>query len=140
MSLRDQLQTIYDQRGELTPALVVETARPKNHPLHNRFEWNNSLAGESWRRHQAAELIRSCEIVYREATDTDPEHRIRAFHAVKAESGHVYEPVEQIADDPFTRELVLRDALRRWQDLKRRYQDLAEFFDLVKADLETEIA
>lgn len=134
MSLRDQMQAVYDQHGRLTPTLVVDTARDPSHPLHSRFEWDDSVAGEAWRRHQAHELIRSVKVTYAEADDTSPEKKVRAFHAVRTEAGHVYEPAEKVAADPFLSQLVLRDMEREWQQLKRRYQEFEEFWRMVRQD------
>lgn len=136
MSLREHLQAIYDQRGVLTPALVVDEARPKAHPLHGHFEWNDKVAGEAWRRQQAHELIRSVKVVYREATDTDPAEHVRAWQAVRNDDGHVYEPAEKVAADPFLSALVLKDMEREWKQLHRRYGHFAEFVDLVRGDIE----
>lgn len=136
--LRGLLQTVYDDNGRLTPQLVVDAARPKRHPLHNRFEWNNAVAGEAWRVHQAHELIQSVRVTYRDATETDVGASGRAFIAVPVDSGnriYVYEPAEVVALDPMKRTLVLHEMERGWQDLKRRYGDFSEFVDMVRADL-----
>ena len=138
--LRSILQDVYDQHGTLTPKLLVDIARPKSHPLHSRFEWNNSVAGEAWRRHQAHELIQMVKVVYREATDTEAQRMVRAFHAVRTEQGHVYEPAEKVADDPMLRAVVLRDMEREWQAMKRRYMEFAEFIEMVRADLDVNAA
>lgn len=140
MSLREQLQNVYDTHGQLTPALVVDIARDKQHPLHDRFEWNDKVAGEAWRRQQAHELIRSVKVVYREADDTNPEKSVRAFHAVRADKGHVYEPVDKVIADDFTRRLVLQDMEREWRALHRRYQNFEEFAAMVRADLGGDVA
>jgi hypothetical protein len=140
MSLRDHLQAVYDRHGQLTPTLVVEEARDPAHPLHDRFEWDDSVAGEAWRRSQAQELIRSVKVVYREATEKEAAKSVRAFHAVRREDGHVYEPVEKVIEDPFTKKLLLADMEREWKALHRRYQNFAEFADMVKRDLEAEAA
>lgn len=137
MSLRDQLQAVYDRRGQLTPAVVVDEARDEAHPLHSRFEWDDSVAGEQWRRSQAQELIRSVKVVYREATDNEEARTVRAFHAVRGEDGHVYEPVEKVVEDPFTKRLVMADMEREWKALKRRYEHFSEFSSLVLQDLTT---
>lgn len=140
MSLREQLEAIYAEHHRLDPQVVVDAARPKSHPLHGRFEWNNAVAGEAWRRVQAHELIRSVRVVYREASDSGPEASVRAFHAVRREDGHVYESAETVAHDPLLRAMVLRDMERQWQELKRRYGDFAEFIDMVREDLHASIA
>lgn len=141
--LREQLQTIYDKQGKLTPELVVEAARPKNHPLHDRvFDRDQSEAAEAWYRRRAHELIQSVRIVYREATEDVPALRVRAWHAVRAEGPEqfAYEPVEKIAQDPFTRQLVLREMEREWRQLFSRYEKFEEFLSLVLGDLKEKAA
>jgi hypothetical protein len=141
MSLRDHLQAIYEQHGKLTPAVVLEEARSVEHPLHDRFEWDDDVAAEKWRKRQARELIRSVRIVYKEATDTDPGKSIRAFHAVRGtDDESVYEPAEVIAEDPLLRAMLLRDAEREWKQLLRRYKDIAEFVDMVRTDIEQQLS
>ncbi len=135
-SLRDALQRVYDEHEQLTPALVVDVARDPSHELHSRFEWDDQVAGEAWRREQAHQLIRSVRVVYREGTDTDAARSVRAFHAVRTDQGHVYKPVDEVVGDDFTRQLVLNDMRREWQTLHRRYRDFEEFLSMVRADLE----
>lgn len=136
MSLRDQLQAIYDQHGQLSPELVVEVARPKNHPLHSRvFDRPQKQAAEAWYRHRAHELIQSVKVVYRDSNNEPQE--IRKYHAVTADSGVVYRAAEDIADDPFTRKLVLRDMEREWQQLRARYERFGEFLEMVERDVQS---
>jgi hypothetical protein len=133
MNVRDQLQAIHDTNGHLTPALVVETARPKSHPLHNRFEWDDRVAGPKWREHQAHELIQTVRVSYRRANDTIGD--VRAFHAVRSEAGYDYRPVEEIVADPIAAAILLRDMEREWRALKARYGAFDEFLDLVRRDI-----
>lgn len=135
MSLRDQLQAIRERHGKLTPAIVVDEARDAEHPLHDRFEWDNTIAGEAWRRAQAHELIRSVRVVYKKADERAPEKSVRAFHAVRLEEEYVYETAEAVVEDEFLVRLVLADMEREWTALKRRYDDFEEFWTLVKKDL-----
>lgn len=138
MTLREQLQAIYNEHGHLTPELVVQVARPRGHPLHSLvFDRTVKEASEAWYRHRAHELIRSARVVYREADETDGAHSVRAFHAVRAtDNSYVYEPVEKIADDPLLRRIVLRDMEREWKALHRRYREFAEFAEIVRSDLD----
>lgn len=48
--------------GGLTPPIVVEEARAKDHPLHDYFEWRDGIAAEKYREDQARALIRSVRI------------------------------------------------------------------------------
>ncbi len=50
--------------GLLQPETVVESARPASSPLHSRFEWDNTVAGQQYRIWQERQLIRvSVEII-----------------------------------------------------------------------------
>lgn len=132
-SLRDQLQAVYDQRGALTPNVLVDEARDPNHPLHARFEWDDSVAGERWRKHQAHELIQSVRITYR--APSGEKRDVRAFHAVRGEKGHAYEPVEKVVRDDIMTKIVMQDMQREWKALKRRYEQFEEFSKMVIEDL-----
>lgn len=133
-AVRDHLQAIYKKHGQLTPELVVKEARSKKHPLHPYvFDREPEEAAEAWYRERAHELIRTVRIKY---GPEDAPRDVRAFHAVRAEDGFVYEPVEKVAAEPFLRELVLRDMEREWKQLFKRYEDFEEFLAMVRADLQ----
>jgi hypothetical protein len=61
--LRAYLDDIALRRGVLTPVVVVEEASSESHPLHDRFEWDDSIAGHEYRVIQAGYLIRSVKVV-----------------------------------------------------------------------------
>ena len=134
MSLRDHLEAVRAKHGTLTPALVVKEARPKSAPLHNHFEWDDAAAGERYRLIQAHELIQSVRVTYTDKKGAP--QSIRAFHAVREQSGKVaYRPVEEITDDPVMTEMLRRDMEREWRQLKARYDRFQEFKELVLSDL-----
>jgi hypothetical protein len=135
MSLRDELEAVRAKHGRLTPAHVVEDARPADHPLHDRFDWDNRTAGESWRRQQASELIRSVRVMYREPTEDDAGADVRAYHAVRRDADHEYVPVDEVAGDPMLTALVLNDMRREWLAFQRRYGHMVEFVELVREAL-----
>lgn len=131
-SLRAALTDVYIRHGELTPALVVDEARPVDHPLHNRFDWNDSTAAEKYRQVQAAELIRSVKIVYAHK----PEKSVRGFMSVqRADDDQVsrsYVPTEEAVANDFTHKLLLAECKREWQAFKAKYDHLAEFAAIVR--------
>lgn len=138
-TLREELLAIREARGVLTPEVVVEEATPPHHPLHHRFEWDDAIAGPLYRREQGAHLIRSVRV-----RDMDRpggrylEHDVRAFISIgRADARSCeYVPVEEAMADEFTRRLVLRDAEREWRALRRRYDHLVEFAEMVRGDLD----
>jgi hypothetical protein len=133
-ALKAQLQEILDAEGVLTPAVVVDKARDESHPLHSRFEWDDSVAGEKYRRQQAGDLIRSVEWEYAQEPDGTPK-KVRAFHSVNRVDGPSYVPIQDIQLDPFMAKLVIEAAKREWQALRRKHGHLAEFLAAVREDV-----
>lgn len=136
-SLRVILQGIYDERGELTPALVVDLARDPEHPLHHRFEWDDGKAAEAWRIEQGATLIRSVRVVFK-AGDGPTDLRAYTLDRRADTPQSRYIPTEDALADPILRELTLRDMEREWRSLKRRYEHMAEFAAMVRRDIQGE--
>jgi hypothetical protein len=134
VSLREQLQVVYDTNGRLTPALVVAAARPKNSPLHDQFSWDVKGNSEKWLLHQASELIRSVKINYVRRDET--QGTVRAFVSTQDVKGHSYHPAEKVAQDPMSRRMALQMMEREWRSLKGRYEQYIEFFEMVRGDLE----
>lgn len=136
-ALRKILIGIREEHGnKLTPEIVLDVARDPLHPLHSRFEWDDSIAAEAYRRDQAQELIRKVHVVYQEAEDDGPPRLGRAFIAIPTPDGYVYDPVEEVAEDPIRRQVALNDMERAWKDLRSRYQHFAEFTAMVRRDLD----
>ena len=131
----EELQRIYDRRGELTPQLVVTAARRPTSPLHGYLQWDDSEAAKRWRLYQASELIRSVKVTYRE--DDDGPHDLRAWINVRPEDGRggQYRPVMDVAQDEFARTLVLTQMEREWKTMRERYNTFEEFIEMVKADI-----
>lgn len=134
--LRELLRGIYDQGGRLTPALVVDAARPVDSPLHHRFTWDDTVAGERWRQVEAAQLIRSCRIVYAEGPSPEGPRTVRAFTALRETDLPTcnYMPTAVALADDFAAKLILRDMEREWRNLQRRYGHMAEFADMIRRD------
>jgi hypothetical protein len=129
MNLRDELLAIREKHGELTPALVLDEAREESHPLHDRFEWDDGVAAEKFRRHQAHRLIRVAQLPVSFSKRKNAPTHLRAFVATPRGSDPQpdYMPVEDAMSDEFTRALVLQAMEREIAALKRKYGHLKEF-------------
>ncbi len=146
--LREHLQEIYDRRGRLTPDDVLAVARDENHPLHNRFEWNDSTAAEAYRRAQAQELIRSVRVSYVDRAGV--EQKTRAFVAVRqplhtdeadedepeVNGGYRYLPAEVVAKDELLARQALAQMEREWKTLRSKFEGFREFWQLVRGSLD----
>ena len=61
--VEEQLKRIYTEAGQLTPDLILSKARDARHPLHASFEWDDSIAGEKFRRVQATQMLLASKFV-----------------------------------------------------------------------------
>lgn len=129
-SLREALMEIRAQRGSLTPEIVVEEARDPEHPLHHRFDWDDTEAARKWRLSQAQEILR---VSYVPAKGM-PE--IRAFWPTREGAPSTYEPIEDVLTDDVQRELLLRQMDRDWKRFKVRYGNTKQYADLLQAALQ----
>lgn len=140
MSVESQLMEIYTREGVLTPQLVVEEARDPASPLHDRFEWDDTAAGERYRQHQARQLIRTVRVTYGDDYDGSP-RTVRRFHSVHRplEERRSYEPVDSITQDPLMAKLLLQEMRREWLAMRRRYEHMNEFWELTQEGRRAEI-
>ena len=142
MSVQAELQEIYDRHGRLTPAIVVEEASDPDHPVHRRFEWDDSEAARKYRLSQAGSLIRSVTVVVEKPGHSEP-IEVRAFIS-ETDMGRgreespdtgAYLPVEEVIDNDVLRSAWFRSLERDWQRLRRRAGDSQEFAQMVLADV-----
>jgi hypothetical protein len=135
--LAAELRKIRDEYGDLRRRTIVNVARDPDHPLHSRFEWDDRVAGDRYRLVQAGELIRSVTVKY---TDRGGEAReIHEWHSVVRDGSRAYEPVDEIAEDPVTMKILLREMQRDWRALRTRYGHLKEFWEMIQSGLDPQI-
>ena len=84
----DELARIYVEKGKLTAPLVVDESRPEEAPLHPAFEWDDAIAAERHREHQARNIIRSVKVI----TKDKPSEQVYV-HVSSAQS---YKPVAEV--------------------------------------------
>ena len=135
MSVREELERIYNTGGILTPAAVVDDARPEDAPLHSHFEWDDTVAGEQYRMVQARQLIRSVKVTVQPQPDASPV-QVRVFHNVADEDKpREYVPLRVLMGNPESAKRVLARAWDEWLQLKRKYADLDGFLSMVSGDI-----
>ncbi len=119
--------------GAVTPEVVVEASKPKTAPLHNYFEWDDSIAGQRYRLDQARYLIRA---VVQPMKIDGQEIRTRAFvrvpspeNGVRRETGD-YRPIRAVLSNKESRATLLRQALSEHKAWGERYAMLTELHAL----------
>lgn len=136
MTVRDELQKLYDREGELTPELVLQEAGRPESPLREHFTWDDTEAAARWRLHQAHQLIQKVKIRVR--TSPDQTVRVRAFvHAPDRDS---YVPTDEALSDDGIRDLVMDQVKRDIEALRNKYKALIDFDSALKAVVEDRAA
>ena len=129
------LRSIWEQRGRLVPAEVVDIAADQVHPLHPMFEWSDSEAARRYRIGQAAAMIRSVKITVTAERDGEAEDfKVRSWLSSRAagEAGPGYLPEQEVRTRPDQRARVLRQMMREVNALRRRYEHLSEFWSAIQ--------
>jgi len=115
-----ELERIRKTRGGLKSEDVVEEARPEAAPLHPVFEWDDSVAGEKFRRVQASTLIRSIQV----ERGNDAKETVYAYvPSISKEPGE-YDRTDSLSKhvDRFT--LALTEALKDLHSAQERVAEL----------------
>ena len=134
MSVRAELERLYERDGFLTPSQVLAEASEETHPLHSHFEWNDSLAAVKYRLTQAQRLIR----VHITVIDNSGEPiRVRAYHSLPVEDDHMaYYSTADIMADAAKRDVVLQQLQRDIAALRRKYKNLLDVDAVLRAAVE----
>lgn len=108
-------------QDNLNAKSLVEVSRPDEAPLHREFEWNDSIAGEKYREHQARRLIRYVVIETPEVPKATP---VRAYVNITAEKTGAYRPVDVVLSQPDSRAMLMRQARGDMEAFRAKYMSL----------------
>jgi hypothetical protein len=111
--------------GLLQPETVVESARPASSPLHSRFEWDNTVAGQQYRIWQARQLIRvSVEIII--PSMEKPTDVFVSLSTDREKESGGYRIMVDVLTDKQMRQQMLADALAELEIFREKYSRLKE--------------
>ena len=111
----------------LTAKTLLEANRSEDAPLHDEFEWNDTVAAEAYRENQAQYLIRMLCI----APDGKQKEPVRAYFVTEKEK--VYDGLNVIMSDANKKSALLDIALRELIAFKKKYSMLSELADVFSA-------
>ena len=115
--------------GRLTPANLVEISKPEDAPLHNEFEWNDTIAAQKWREQTGRVMIASIVVTPDSEEKAKP---VRCFFNIEHASPE-YLPTEVIYSDEYKKNRLLEIAKRELMSFKIKYQQLAELAGIMNA-------
>src|SRR3954451_12733741 len=120
--------------GFYKPTDLVDASRPKKAPLHDEFEWDDTVAAEAHRAEQARYITRC--IVRVERHEDEPEQEpVRAFVSVMREDEDsrrtpFYTSIVLAMSDADMRKQLLNEALADIRQFEKKYVSLEIFADL----------
>jgi hypothetical protein len=126
-------------KNRLTPKDIVDDAKKKDSPLHDYFEWDDSLAAQQYRIEQARHLLNHIEvtIVYKDVVgDIQETERQRQFISVQigtSRNDRVYMPFEIVAKDELLLDSVVSEASNALQSWINRYEKFTRLGRVVEA-------
>lgn len=120
---QSELDNLYiDNQHKLTAEVVVDSARDKESPIHPFFEWNNTKAGEEWRKQQARNMIRAVHVV-----KSDRESQQREYVHVRVPSnGAYYKKTTEVVEDPSELSIVVHDLAGKLEGIQRMLDNLSK--------------
>lgn len=116
-----------EREGRLNAQTLVDVNRPEDAPLHNSFEWNDSIAGEEWRKYQARNIIHSLVI-----TPENKAVETRAFFKLSSVQSN-YDSVRTIIQDEDKNAQLLRDAEKELKAFQAKYRGIEKLEAVVDA-------
>lgn len=138
MTVIEELEQIRESNdGILYPQSVVDFARNEGTELHDKFEWDDTVAGENYRVWQARKIIRAVAILI--PRQNEP---IQAYVSMVADRYQGEEKQEKVGgyrcmvdvlSTPDLRERLLSEALAEFEMWERKYQVITELADIFAA-------
>lgn len=131
----ETLEEIEKEHGAVTAKLLLDKARPKDSKIHGLFTWDNKVAAEKWRLHQASMVITGIAVTYSHEDDTEKKV-VRAFSNVGSRKHGEFITTATALSDEASRAIVLKHALEELQAFQSKYAtltELAEVFSAIEA-------
>lgn len=123
-----EFEKIEKEHGKITNDLVLQEATDENSPLHEMFEWDDSVAGHKYRLHQATLIIVSLAV---EPEEVKTPKEVRAYYNVSnGERKGKFINMKSAFSNPDTKEIVLKRAFREFMSFKNKYSNIEEFSEL----------
>ena len=111
--------------GLLLPEMVVEAARSEDSAMHDSFEWDDSIAAQSYRIHQARNMIRVV-VSYLPSDKSETAHRVFVSLLEDRNEDGGYRTMVSVMSDKDLRSQLLSVAKTEMECFERKYAQLKE--------------
>lgn len=124
----DEIMEICDRLESATPQKILEKARDSNTELHKCFTWDDAIASEKWRLHEARNIICNLKIVDKREDKKTGTVPIRVFYKTDDQSG--YKPTKLILKKPDEYKALVERCRRELLAVKQKFQNINEFDEI----------
>lgn len=130
------MEEIEERNGSVTSELFLEASRALDSPTHGVFEWDDGVAAERYRLHQASRTICAIRVIVRDGPGAkvggEPP---RAFVNIMEDDSKKakYMNVSDALSNEDTRAAVLTRAMRELKAFQEKYASLEELADVFSA-------
>ena len=114
-----EIMEICDQMESATPQQILEKARDESTELHKCFTWDDSIAAEKYRIHEARQIVCQLKIVEQDIDNKQKPTAIRVFYKTDGKSG--YKPTQLILKQPDEYEALLERCRNELPSVKQKY-------------------
>lgn len=119
------IEELYEKNGSVTPSDVVNASREEGTPLHDLFEWDDSIAAEKYRETQARFIIRNIQRV----EENEKISPVRSF--VHVEKNYV--PLSVALSSEEMKATLFQNALADFEIFRAKYHNLVAFAEVFAA-------
>ena len=123
-----ELDELSELGDEYSLSDVVEKAKDKNSEMHSIFEWDDSVAGEEYRKIQAGKMVRNLVIVRND--ETEEKTNVRYFVST-GKRDSTYTPTRLVIRNQDAYEELLERAYAELRAFKEKYSTLSELDEIL---------
>ena len=109
-----------------TPEQIVEKAKDESTEIHKCFTWDDTVAAEKWRLHEARQIV--CHLVVKEDT-AEGRPELRFFHKAEKSEGYVSAMTVFRNEDKYLQ--LIHNALQELRAFRKKYSFLSERQEIV---------
>lgn len=115
-----ELERLYNKHDLVTAEILLDAARDEDSPLHNLYEWDDSIAAEKWRKHQSRTILYSLRV-----TEVDGDKPRIMNVAIRLEDGRRgYQKTSIAVQDKTLWEQVMDDTRKDLMGVQERLENL----------------
>lgn len=126
-------ETVYSEITALgdsfSPEQIVEAAKDENSELHKCFTWDDTIAAENWRKHQARMIV--AQLVIRTETSDNEPVAVRVISSTTRRNE--YKPVVKLLEVEQDYTDLLARAINELKAFQQKYKMIKELREIFEA-------